>query len=158
MRREDAYYLKRAIEISEEAFLSGNDAFGCLLVNKKGDILMEQGNIVFETKDRTAHDAISLIRRATAKYSPEDLWQCTLYASVEPCCMCIGAAYWAHLGAIKYVVDEKKVMEILPGGIDLHSRELLCKGEKGIKVEGPFKPLEDEAIGVLNKWIEKIMK
>ena len=157
MKKEDSYYLKRAIEVSEEAFDKGNDAFGCILVNKDGAIVMEQGNVVFETKDRTAHDAITLIRKASMKYFPEELWDCTLYASVEPCCMCIGAAYWANLGAIKYVVAEKDVMKILPGGIAFHSSDLLACGEKPIKMEGPYKGLENEAIKVLEKWIAKIM-
>ena len=80
IRKDDIYYLKRAIEISEEAFNKGNNAFGCLLVNQEGDIVMEQGNVVFETKDRTAHDTITLIRKASMKYTPEELWNYTLYA------------------------------------------------------------------------------
>ena len=39
------YYLRRAIEISREARAAGNTPFGALLVNKDGDIVMEQGNI-----------------------------------------------------------------------------------------------------------------
>ncbi|AMP21149.1 hypothetical protein AZF37_08245 [endosymbiont 'TC1' of Trimyema compressum] len=66
-----------------------------MLVNQEGDIVMEQGNMVFEIKDRTAYDAITLIRKASMKYTPEELWNYTLYASVEPCCMFIGAVYWA---------------------------------------------------------------
>ena len=130
MKKEDSYYLKRAIEVSKEAFERGNDAFGCVLVNKEGAIVMEQGNEVFETKDRTAHDAITLIRKASMKYSPEELWDYTLYASVEPCCMCVGAAYWANLGTIKYVISEKDVMKMFPGGIAFHSDAFTCLWRK----------------------------
>ena len=77
--------------------------------------------------------------------------------SVEPCCMYIETAYWANLGTIKYVVEEKDIMKILPGGIAFHSDDLLACGEKIIKVEGPYKALENEAVAVLEKWIAKIM-
>lgn len=44
------YYLRRAIEISKEARAAGNTPFGALLVNKDGDIVMEQGNIEITDK------------------------------------------------------------------------------------------------------------
>ena len=44
------YYLRRAIEISREARAVGNTPFGALLVNKDGDIVMEQGNMRSQTK------------------------------------------------------------------------------------------------------------
>ena len=48
------YYLRRAIEISKEARAAGNTPFGALLVNKDGDIVMEQGNVV----ERGTHEEL----------------------------------------------------------------------------------------------------
>lgn len=45
MYQSHEFYLRRAIEISKEAREAGNTPFGALLVNKEGEIIMEQGNI-----------------------------------------------------------------------------------------------------------------
>ena len=54
------YYLRRAIEISKEARAAGNTPFGALLVNKDGDIVMEQGNIEITDKICTGHAEATL--------------------------------------------------------------------------------------------------
>ena len=59
------YYLRRAIEISREARAAGNTPFGALLVNKDGDIVMEQGNIEITDKICTGHAEATLAARAS---------------------------------------------------------------------------------------------
>ena len=50
MYQSHEFYLRRAIEISKEAREAGNTPFGALLVNKEGEIIMEQGNIEITEK------------------------------------------------------------------------------------------------------------
>lgn len=98
MYQSHEFYLRRAIEISKEAREAGNTPFGALLVNKEGEIIMEQGNIEITEKICTGHAEATLAARASHEYSREFLWDCTLYTTAEPCAMCAGAIYWANIG------------------------------------------------------------
>ena len=79
------YYLRRAIEISREARAAGNTPFGALLVNKDGDIVMEQGNIEITDKICTGHAEATLAARASHEFTKDFLWDCTLYTMRNVC-------------------------------------------------------------------------
>ena len=155
--KTDKEYFKRAIEISKEALRTGNDGFGCLLVDEDGEIIMEQMNAVAEERDPTAHDAMTLIRKAGKKYDPEYLRRCTLYATMEPCVMCMGAAFWTGLGTIKFAVTGRELGTILSGGLDIPSKEFARRAPRMIHVEGPFPEVHDEAFAVMKEWVDKIL-
>ena len=155
--KTDKEYFERAIEISREALETGNDGFGCLLVDEDGEIVMEQRNAVADEGDPTAHDAMTLIRKASQRYDSEFLRRCTLYATMEPCVMCMGAAFWAGLGAVKFAVTEKELGTILSGGLDMPSTEFAQRSPRVIKVEGPFPEVHDEAFAVMKAWVDKIL-
>lgn len=156
--KDDVYYLRRAVEISKLALDTGNDPFGCVLVDQNGDIILEQPNMV-GSEGPTAHDAITCIKKASQQYDPDYLWQCTLYATIEPCCMCVGAAYWANLGNIKFAMSEKQLGEFLGGmAMDLPSREVIASSSKQIKVEGPFAEVIPETLEVLKEWLPNLQQ
>lgn len=71
MYQSHEFYLRRAIEISKEAREAGNTPFGALLVNKEGEIIMEQGNIEITEKICTGHAEATLAARASHEYSRE---------------------------------------------------------------------------------------
>ena len=50
---------------------------------------------------------MSAIRAACRKLNTFDLEGCTIYSSCEPCPMCLGAIYWAHIGKVYYGADRK---------------------------------------------------
>ena len=106
------YYLRRAIEISREARAAGNTPFGALLVNKDGDIVMEQGNIEITDKICTGHAEATLAARASHEFTKDFLWDCTLYTTAEPCAMCAGAIYWANIGRVVYGMTERRLLEL----------------------------------------------
>lgn len=68
MYQSHEFYLRRAIEISKEARAAGNTPFGALLVNKDGEIIMEQGNIEITEKICTGHAEATLAARASHEY------------------------------------------------------------------------------------------
>lgn len=155
--KDDEYYFRRAIALSEAAMAGGNDPFGCLLAGPEGDILMEQTNAVAEEHDPTAHDALTLLRKAAGRYTPEFLGKCTLYATMEPCVMCMGAAFWSGLGAVKFAVSERELGGMLPGSLDFPSAEFAARAPRPIRVEGPFPALREEALPVLVRWVDGIL-
>ena len=151
--QKDIEYLKRTIEVSRTSREHGNTPFGAILTGPEGNILLEQENIEITTGKCTGHAETALAEKASQKYSKEFLWKCTLYTSAEPCAMCTGAIYWANIGRIVYAMTEKRLLELTGNNsqnptFSLPCREILARGQKKIKVEGPFGELEKEAAAV----------
>ena len=153
MYQSHEFYLRRAIEISKEAREAGNTPFGALLVNKEGEIIMEQGNIEITEKICTGHAEATLAARESHEYSREFLWDCTLYTTAEPCAMCAGAIYWANIGRVVYGMTERRLLELTGSNeqnptFDLPCRDVFAKGQKAIEVVGPVEAVEVEAAKV----------
>lgn len=153
MYQSHEFYLRRAIEISKEAREAGNTPFGALLVNKEGEIIMEQGNIEITEKICTGHAEATLAARASHEHSREFLWDCTLYTTAEPCAMCAGAIYWANIGRVVYGMTERRLLELTGSNeqnptFDLPCRDVFAKGQKAIEVVGPVEAVEVEAAKV----------
>ncbi len=144
---EHKFYLRRCIEISEEAVEKGNNPFGALLVDKDGNIIVESGNVEITEKDCTGHAETTVMKLASQKYSKEFLWDCTLYTTAEPCCMCTGAIYWGNVGKIVYGISERQLLDLTGSHeknptFDVPCREIIKKGQKNIEVIGPIDDLE----------------
>jgi len=98
----DDQFLARAIELARHGSESGEGGpFGAVIV-RDGEIIAEGWNRVVASHDPTAHAEISAIRTACAGANNFHLHGCTLYASSEPCPMCLSAAYWAHIDRIVF--------------------------------------------------------
>ncbi|MBC8172310.1 MAG: nucleoside deaminase, partial [Chitinophagales bacterium] len=75
--------------------------FGAVIV-KDNSIVGEGKNMVTRRNDPTAHAEIVAIRNACKQLHTFDLSGCIIYTSCEPCPMCLGAIYWAHIEKIIY--------------------------------------------------------
>jgi guanine deaminase len=88
--------MARAIELAVENVRSGNGGpFGAVVV-KDSNIIAEGANHVTLANDPTAHAEIVAIRKACENLRTFELRDCEIYASCEPCPMCLGAIYWAR--------------------------------------------------------------
>ncbi|WP_419801080.1 nucleoside deaminase [Mucilaginibacter sp.] len=95
-------FMRMAIQLSEqnvEQRLGG--PFGAVIV-KDGMVVARSANRVVPQKDPTAHAEIAVIRLACKELDTHNLEGCVIYTSCEPCPMCLGAIYWAHLDHIYY--------------------------------------------------------
>lgn len=143
-------YLRCANEIAKKARADGNTPFGAVLVNKDGEIIMEQGNAEKEL-GATAHAELELARRASQKFSKDYLKDCTLVTTVEPCPMCTGAIYWTNIGHIVFGITESQLLE-MTGSDDknptfaMGAEKVIAAGQKNITVEGPFPEVADKII------------
>jgi guanine deaminase len=93
--------MARAIQLSLENVHSGGGPFGAVIVDN-GKIIAEGVNRVTSMNDPTAHAEIVAIRSACAQRGSFDLRGCEIYASCEPCPMCMGAIYWARLARVYF--------------------------------------------------------
>jgi len=95
-------FMARAIQLSIENVLSGQGGpFGAVIV-RAGEIVAEGVNRVTSSNDPTAHAEVVAIRAACVAVGAFLLEGCELYSSCEPCPMCLGAIYWAHLDRIYF--------------------------------------------------------
>jgi len=101
MNEQQESFMRQAIALSVENVQNGGGPFGAVIV-KDGEVLSYGVNRVTANDDPTAHAEINAIRTAAAKLGTFDLSGCQIYTSCEPCPMCLGAIYWAHLDKIFY--------------------------------------------------------
>jgi tRNA(Arg) A34 adenosine deaminase TadA len=103
-------FMRLAIRKAREGILSGQTPFGACIV-KNGKIVSCAHNIVWGSTDITAHGEINAIRQACKKLKTIDLSGCTIYATCEPCPMCLSACHWAKISKIVFgasIADAKK--------------------------------------------------
>jgi tRNA(Arg) A34 adenosine deaminase TadA len=119
-------------------------------VVKDGKIIAAAGNRVTSTNDPTAHAEVVAIRKACKKLNTFDLSGCEIYASCEPCPMCLGAIMWARIDKLYFAADRK---DASLAGFD----DELFYSEMELPVESrqlkPTQILKKEAIEVFEKWI-----
>jgi tRNA(Arg) A34 adenosine deaminase TadA len=89
-------FMARAIQLSIDNVLAGRGGPFGAVVAKGVDIIAEGVNCVSSANDPTAHAEIVAIREACKKLGAFELAGCDIYASCEPCPMCLGAIYWAR--------------------------------------------------------------
>ncbi|KAA1422260.1 nucleoside deaminase [Mumia zhuanghuii] len=99
-----AFHLERAVGLATANVDAGGGPFGALVV-VDGIVVAEGVNQVTATHDPTAHAEVTAIRRACAELGTFALGGAVLYASCEPCPMCLAAAMWARVDAIYYAAD-----------------------------------------------------
>jgi guanine deaminase len=97
-----AEFMRRAIALALENVRSGRGGPFAAVVVKDGRIIAEGTNRVTSSNDPTAHAEVVAIREACRALGDFQLTGCDLYATCEPCPMCIGAIYWARPARIFY--------------------------------------------------------
>lgn len=134
--------MREAIRLASESVeMNLGGPFGAVVV-KDGEIIGKGSNEVTASKDPTSHAEIVAIRKACEKLDSFQLTGCELYASCEPCPMCLGAIYWArparlyyacsHQDAARYGFDDSFIYEELA----LDSSERKIKTQQFLREEG----------------------
>lgn len=146
--RTDAHYLRLAMQIADDSRAAGNHPFGALLVGPDGTVLLTSGNTY--GRDRgVGHAETNVARAAAQQYDADFLARCMLVTSVEPCCMCAGACYWAGIGTVVYGMTERRLAELTGDNpenltLDLSCRDVFAAGRRPVAVRGPFPDMEEE--------------
>ncbi|MBQ7539957.1 MAG: nucleoside deaminase [Bacteroidaceae bacterium] len=143
--------MREAIRLSVENVKNGGGPFGAVIA-RNGEIVATGVNRVTPLHDPTAHAEVSAIRAACNKLGTFDLSGCEIFTSCEPCPMCLGAIYWAHLDRIYYGNNQRDAAEI---GFD----DKFIYDELAVPVADRKKRMEallsDEAIEAFRAWTLK---
>ena len=152
---QDDFFLARAIELAQKGSELGEGGpFGAVIV-REGKIIAEGWNRVVTSHDPTAHAEISAIRSACAAVDSFHLPNSTLYASSEPCPMCLGAIYWARPKVIYFANNRQDASDI--GFDDSMIYDEMAAGIESRKI--PIISLgREEALEVFKAWKEKADK
>jgi guanine deaminase len=97
-------FLNHAIRLAVQNVSDGGGPFGAVVVTPDGRI-HEGVNRVTRDNDPTAHAEVVAIRRAAADIGNFDLSGSALYASCEPCPLCLSATLWARIGWVYFAAD-----------------------------------------------------
>jgi len=104
---DDKYFMRIAIKEAQKAYEQNEIPIGAVIVwNNK--IIGKGYNQTEILQDPTAHAEIIAITAATQNLGAKYLQQASLYVTVEPCIMCIGAIYWAKIKRIVWATAEPK--------------------------------------------------
>jgi tRNA(Arg) A34 adenosine deaminase TadA len=142
-------HLRRANAVAQRALTLGHHPFGAILVGPDQEtVLLEQCNI-----DSVNHAESTLARVAATNYTPEYLWGCTLYTSVEPCCMCAGTAYWANIGRVVFGMTEAMLLAETGNHAEnptmsVAARYVFDHGQKPVDLIGPVPAIVPEVVAL----------
>jgi tRNA(Arg) A34 adenosine deaminase TadA len=148
---DSATFLEEAIDLAVENVESGLGGPFAAIVVEDGAVLATGTNRVTTVHDPTAHAEITAIRAACKERGDFELDGCTLYATCEPCPMCLGAIYWSRLDRVVYAASRTDAADA--GFDDEHIYEEIDKPpadrclpmEQGLADEGqrPFEAWRD---------------
>lgn len=94
--------MKVALNEAEKALKKGEVPIGAVLVANNKDVLAAEHNQTITLNDPTAHAEILALRSAATKVGNYRLLNTTLYVTVEPCPMCMGAAIHARISKLVF--------------------------------------------------------
>ncbi len=150
------HYLCEAIELAHANVKSGGHPFGAIVV-KDGEVIATGVNEVISTNDPTAHAELTAIRAATRKTNSPSLAGCSVYASGNPCPMCMAAMRMAGVNEVYFAYSNA---EAEPYGLSTAAvyadlakpfseqsmtiRHIPARLESGVDLYGEWKKLQDK--------------
>ena len=142
-------FMRRAIALADENVRAGRGGpFGAVVV-RDGTVVAEGTNLVTSTNDPTAHAEVVAIRDACRALADFRLAGCEIYASCEPCPMCLGAVYWARCDRLYFAAGRDDAERA--GFDDSHIYRELAVGLAARAIP-TARMLADEGRAVLERW------
>jgi tRNA(Arg) A34 adenosine deaminase TadA len=144
-------FMAKAISLAANNVNSSNGGpFGAVVV-KDGEVVGKGGNKVTMQNDPTAHAEIVAIREAAKNLGTFDLSGCEIYASCEPCPMCLGAIYWARIDKLYYAATKDDAAKANFDDSFIYAEIAKPKDQRQLQ---SVQLMREDAVKVFEKWIE----
>ncbi len=146
--------MRQAISLAADNIDVGGGPFGAVIV-KEGRVIAKGVNRVTANHDPTAHAEVQAIRAAGQALGTFDLTGCEIYASCEPCPMCLSAIYWAHISRVFYASSKD---DAAAAGFDdafIYRELALPPSSRRLAAEAHPSP---RAAAVFERWVAKTDK
>ena len=124
--------------------------FGAVVV-KDGVVVGKGSNHVTLNNDPTAHAEVEAIRDASNNLGTFNLEGCEIYASCEPCPMCLGAIYWSRIGKLYYAGTKDDAAKAEFDDSYIYKEFELPKDQRAIP---SVQMMRDKAVKVFQNWID----
>ena len=142
MQLDDQYFMRKALSEAETAFEMEEVPVGAVVVINQ-QIIARAHNLTERLHDVTAHAEMQAITSAANFLGGKYLKACTLYVTLEPCIMCMGALYWSQVDRVVFgAYDAKRGYQTK--GIDPHPKTTVLGGV-----------LEEEASVLMRRFFQK---
>lgn len=105
---DDQYFLELAHQQALKAFQKDEVPIGAVLVNSAGQVIARAYNKVETEQSQIAHAEILVLKKAAGKTKNWRLGGCSLYVTLQPCMMCLGAIYLSRVSRIVYAAQSPK--------------------------------------------------
>ena len=112
-QENDEYWMRQALQQAQKAADSDEVPVGAVLVDQSGECLASGHNQPISAVDPTAHAEIVVLREAAKRMNNYRLPDTTLYITLEPCTMCVGALVQARVARIVFAASEPKAGAIV---------------------------------------------
>ena len=150
--RNAEYFMQAAYQEALKALDKGEVPIGAV-IEKNGTIIGRGYNRVEQLSDATAHAEIIAITAASASLSTWRLDGCTLYVTLEPCVMCLGALMQSRIGAIIYGTDDPRL-----GAIDTRSYQSGLEQAYGFFPEVRRGIMADQCSSIISSFFKDLRK
>ena len=151
--RED--FMREAIRLSVENVEQGRGGPFAAVIVKDGKIIARGVNEVTSSNDPTAHAEVVAIRKACELLNSFQLDGCEIYATCEPCPMCLGAIYWARPSKLFFANTKADAAEILFDDQFIYEEIARPLSERKLFTQ---QMMRDEALDAFMKWKESDKK
>jgi tRNA(Arg) A34 adenosine deaminase TadA len=149
---DDRRYLQRAIDISRRALDDdGKTPFGALVV-VDGKVVGEGTSQVVELRDPTAHAEVMALREAGTTLGRHLLDDGVIYASSEPCPMCLIACYWARIPRVVYAATSHDVATCGFEDLQFYRELTRPNEERSVREDAAGGELREAAAAGLRAW------
>ncbi|MGW9031151.1 nucleoside deaminase [Streptomyces sp. NPDC055722] len=156
LNETDLKHLQRAIDISRHALENnGNTPFGALVVID-GAIVGEGTSSVVKLNDPTAHAEVMALRAAGQTLGRHLFEDGVMYASSEPCPMCLVACYWARITRLVYGASSRDVATYGFEDLQFYRELTLPSDHRTLREETADGVLKADAISVLKAWADAL--
>ncbi len=152
MKTDDERFMLLAIEEAKKAELMGEVPIGAITVGEGGEILSRAHNLRETSLDPTAHAEVIAIREAAKKMLSWRLSGTTLYVTLEPCVMCMGAIILARVKRLVFGSLDTKA------GAALSLYNIGIDGKLNHRLRVKEGVLKDECGDLLKKFFENIRR
>lgn len=142
-------FMREAIRLSVENVKTGKGGPFAAVVVKDGKIIAQGTNLVTSTNDPTAHAEVVAIREACRVLNSFQLEGCELYASCEPCPMCLGAIYWSRPSKVYFGSTREDAASIGFDDAMIYDEISLPASARKISMT---QCLRDEAMAAFHEW------
>lgn len=115
MSKSDAEWMDWALLLAEQGAAGEEVPVGAVLIGADGEPLAAASNEIVQLHDPTAHAEMQVMRAAAKQLGNERLIGTTLYVTLEPCAMCVGAISLARIKRVVYAAQDPKGGAVLHG-------------------------------------------